>query len=190
MNEEVKRKLVHLTGLSVPLVYAAFGRHVTVVFLMFFLLVFSVFDLLRVRAPHLLPGWFSRFVGEIARDYEHYSPGAETYFTIGSIITVALFPPEVAVSSILVAVLADAAAAIVGRTYGRHKLLFGKSIEGSLSYFLVAAAVLSVFYSLPVAFVVAAASAVIELFDLPPDDNFSNQVWTAVVLFLVTNAVG
>ena len=54
---------------------------------------------------------------------------------------------ELYVTSMLVLALADPAAAIVGRTYGAHRLGAGhdaKSVEGSLAFFVVASTCLGV----------------------------------------------
>ncbi len=93
---------------------------------------------------------------------------------------------KVAVGAITVATLGDALAAIIGKSLGRHRFSSGKSLEGSLAYFLTALLVL-----IPplVSFAPALAGAVIgtivEFYNVPPDDNFSNQLAVAVAVYLV-----
>jgi dolichol kinase len=90
----------------------------------------------------------------------------------------------------------DPLAAIVGRAYGRTKLLHGRSLEGTLAFALSAALACFVAFvvfhpslGVPLALGAAAAAAlsgaVAELVSLRVDDNFSVPLSAAAGAWLV-----
>jgi len=68
--------------------------------------------------------------------------------------------------SIVAATLGDASAALVGMRFGRHRhwLLRGKSVEGSLAFFVATFAGSLFFVNWQIAIAVAAISAIVEVF--------------------------
>ena len=68
--------------------------------------------------------------------------GAEVYFLLGVIVSLAVFEKAVAVAAILMTVFGDLAAALAGRRWGRRQF-FGseKSIEGFLAALIVNVAI-------------------------------------------------
>lgn len=87
------------------------------------------------------------------------------------------------------------AAGFVGRRYGRHKLVNGRSLEGSLAYvvvsFLAGWAALAIWHpalggrALAAAAVAAVAGAVTELFCSRVDDNFAVPIVVSLAVGLV-----
>jgi dolichol kinase len=101
-----------------------------------------------------------------------------TWFLLGVFLTV-WFPGEgIAVAAILVLSVADPAASVVGRLWGRHRLGKG-TLEGTLTFFAVAVAVLFPFVGIPAAIPVAAFVALIEVLPTGLDDNLLIPVATA-----------
>ena len=105
-----------------------------------------------------------------------------------------LFAPWIAAASLAVMLTGDAAAALVGRRFGRHKAVNGKSWEGFISFVLVGfgalAAVLAIagipckFYFWGFAGVVLAAVAELFQKQLKVDDNFSIPLCVGAVLLI------
>ena len=196
MKSELKRKALHLTGLTVPLSYIIFGREVTLTFvaitLVLFLILepFRIVEHLRDRVKEKLGLYVSiiekveREIETIAREHEKRSIGAHIYFTLAALIIICLFPEDIAIGSIAVATLGDAIAAIIGKPFGKHRFKNGKSIEGSLAYFLTALLILTPLMGFFHAVIGALAGTLAEFYELPPDDNFSNQLAIAVVLYV------
>jgi dolichol kinase len=60
-----------------------------------------------------------------------------TYFLLSSWLTIFLFPKEVAILAILFLTFGDPIASLVGVKFGKTKLHWGKSIEGSLACFTI-----------------------------------------------------
>ncbi|AHF81271.1 diacylglycerol/polyprenol kinase family protein [Thermococcus paralvinellae] len=198
MKSELKRKALHLTGLTVPLVYILLGKKVALIFVGLSFAVFVALEPLRI-VEHLrdklkkklglyvdrqLIEIVEREIDTIAREHEKRSIGAHIYFTLAAFIIVYFFPKDIAIGSIAVATLGDAIAAIIGKPFGKHRFKNGKSIEGSLAYFLTALLILIPLIDVPHAVIGALAGTLAEFYELPPDDNFSNQLAIAVTLYL------
>lgn len=201
IKSEIKRKSLHLTGLLVPLSYYLFGRELTLTFiaLAFFVFVvlepFRIIEELRDRIKKRLRIYvdedifekveeLEKRIDEITREHERYRVAAHIYFAAASFTVVYFFPREIAVGAISVATVGDALAAIVGKSLGRHRFFNGKSLEGSLAFFLSGLAILWPLVGLPLAVVGALTGTLVEFYNLPPDDNFSNQIGMGLAMYL------
>jgi len=105
-----------------------------------------------------------------------------TWFLLGVFLALWFPGEEVAVAAILVLSVADPAAGVVGRLWGRRRLGKG-TLEGTLAFFAAAAAVLFPFVGIPAAITVAAFVAVIEVLPMGLDDNLLIPVATAACLW-------
>jgi len=81
--------------------------------------------------------------------------------------------------------LADPSASVIGRLVGRRPLGKG-TVEGVLVFYAVASAVLWAAFGDPMALLVAAAVAAVEVLPIPLDDNLTVPLATAGLLVLVT----
>jgi len=203
IKSELKRKALHLTGLTVPLIYLIFGQKVAIGFVAFALIIFLILEPFRIveelrdKVKRKLGIYVrdevialvERELDAISREHERHSIGAHIYFTVGALIIVCFFPRDIAIGAITVATLGDAIAAIVGKPFGKHRFKNGKSIEGSLAYFLSAFLILFLLIDIPHAFVGALAGTLAEFYELPPDDNFSNQLAVAFAIYLFRRVV-
>lgn len=203
IKSELKRKALHLSGLTVPLIYLIFGQKVAMGFVAFALVAFLILEPFRiveelrdkvkrklgVYVRDEIINLVERELEAISREHEKYSIGAHIYFTAAALIIVCFFPRDIAIGAITVATLGDAIAAIVGKPLGKHRFKNGKSVEGSLAYFLSAFLILVLLIDLPHAFVGALAGTLAEFYELPPDDNFSNQLAVALVMYLFRKAI-
>ncbi|AAL81284.1 phosphatidate cytidylyltransferase [Pyrococcus furiosus DSM 3638] len=194
---EIKRKALHMTGLTVPAVYLLFGKEVTVLFVSLALTVFLILEPFRtveelrerikkkLGIPEEIANKIEKEIESIAREHEKRGIGAHIYFAAASLIIVLLFPREVAIGSIAVATLGDAVAAIVGKSFGNHRFKNGKSIEGSLSHFIVGLLILFPLVGFKIAIIGAFVGTLAEFYEVPPDDNFSSQLIIAITLYLL-----
>ncbi|NJE61767.1 diacylglycerol/polyprenol kinase family protein [Thermococcus sp. 21S7] len=209
MKSELKRKSLHLTGLLVPAFYLLFGRDLTLTFvgLAFFIFVvlepFRIIEELRDNIKRRLKIYvdndvmervevLEKQIDEITRSHERYRVAAHIYFAAAAFIVVYFFPGEIAIGAITVATVGDALAAIIGKSLGRHRFSNGKSLEGSLAYFLSGVLILCPLVGPFLAVIGSLIGALVELYGLPPggnpanqlDDNFSNQLAIAIALYL------
>ena len=150
----------------------------------------GLFETTRLSLPGLNRFLFSVF-GGIAREEESRQISGIFHTSLGSTLTVALFGGEraIVVGALLCLALADAAAALAGKRFGRHVFVLRgkkKSLEGSAACFAVALASLlyAGFSALP-AVVGALVCAAVEAAPLPINDNSILPVATAATLHLL-----
>ena len=171
---EVRRKAIHLSFILVPLIYLydLLPKAIIVRGLLLAVLVSIVFELARLHDARVR-FFVSRMFRDLVRRHEQKQLLGSTYLLIAAVLTIELFSKEVAVAALGALVLGDTAAALVGKTIGKHRVL-GKTIEGSLGCFLVSFAFAWIVVGLPVGIAAAGAltAAVFELLPIPLDDNF------------------
>jgi phytol kinase len=119
------------------------------------------------------------------------------YFPISLLILVIvsfgiLNQPYIGGLGILILGYGDGFAAVIGKKFGRHKLLLGKSVEGSLAMFVASFVVSMILLSiegvslwLPIAFIIALISTAIELFTPKGLDNLSVPLLASLAYYLI-----
>jgi dolichol kinase len=172
VRRELSRKAFHLASVAVPL-FAWFaplpvGRAV----LVGLALLAIVVDLarLRLRGPRY---HFLRHTRTMLRPHERHGPAGATYMAISYAAALILFPRPFAVAGMLYNGLADAAAALVGKRFGRLRTSWGKSWEGFGAAALVGLAVGALVPGIPLLGIIAGGltAATLEFLPLPVDDN-------------------
>jgi dolichol kinase len=103
--KELRRKAIHLTGLSVPFGILVFGRTVTAAMIALALVVALVLEAQRLKGKISLPE---------VRVQEAYRVASYVYYIAGSLLCVLLFPPMIAVTSMLLLSLGDTVSGLVG----------------------------------------------------------------------------
>lgn len=201
IKRELKRKALHLTGLMIPVFYVLFGKTYTLTFIGLSFAVFVALEPFRVieewrdsikrrlgiYAPPEVMERIERLevhINDITREHERNRVAAHIYFAAASFIVVYFFPENVAIGAIALATLGDALAAIIGKTFGRHRFSNGKSVEGSLAYFFTGMVILTPLVGPLPALIGSLAGTIAEFYNLPPDDNFSNQLAVALAVYL------
>ncbi len=147
-REEFYRKLIHLSSLAVPALYVFVDREWIVALSALGLVIAIAVELLRLKSGNFRRQ-FERVFGSLLRLPEHAHLTGATYLVLGFLLTVLVFPRQEAIFGMCVTGLADAAAALVGRNLGRHPLLRGKTLEGSLAFWLISWLVASLLFPLP-----------------------------------------
>ncbi len=102
---EIRRKLIHITGLSVPLGILILGRIYTAILIALALAVALLIEAGRLRGRVSLPA---------VREQENDKVAGYIYYILGSLITVVVFPPMVAIAAMLMLSLGDAVSGLVG----------------------------------------------------------------------------
>ncbi len=122
--------------------------------------------------------WMFRFV---SHPHEAHRVNSSTWYATALVALAATGEVVLAVTAIAVLGLADPAAAVIGRRWGRHKLLNGRSLEGTLTFMavgFVAAFGIALLHLPPEQAALAAAGAAVlgglaELTSRRIDDNLS-----------------
>jgi dolichol kinase len=105
---EIKRKMIHLTGILVPLGILIIGVSLTTYVLMLSLAIALVLEEGRLHGKIRLPA--------VVRDHEQYRIAGYFYFILGSLLAVIVFPPMIALTALLMLTIGDAASGIYGAT--------------------------------------------------------------------------
>ncbi len=142
-----------------------------------------VLDWIRLRSRVANTVFFRRF-SALASPREAGRVASSTWFLLGVLAVLLIAPTGWFVSAVLVLALADPAASVVGRLWGRHRLGKG-SWEGTAAFFAVAAAVLTPLAGLQAALIAAALVAALEVLPTGIDDNLTVPLATALSLWLV-----
>ncbi len=164
----------------------------------FFLSAFLMESSRRVspRANEVLMAAF----GKVAHPYEKHSVNSASWYAAALLLLALFLPPAACAVAVVVLGLGDPLAAIVGRRFGRVRLLGGRTLEGSLAFVaaggLAALTVLMAFHGLGlaaaalVAVASGAAGAVAELLSGRLDDNFTIPVCSAGAAAMVLQQLG
>ena len=194
LKREIFRKLIHLSSLWMVAVIAYTDRPTAIIFFSLLLIGFVGFEYLRMGTTPLAK-FIVRYFSIVMRDREHHEKfnfralTGSFYFILAVLLAVAFFDKTTAITGILVMILSDTTAAIVGVAIGKNKFIVdGKTIEGSAAFFITIAIIL--FYMTPMTFVgilfIAGAITLIEALSerLYINDNLSIVISVCALLSL------
>jgi dolichol kinase len=183
---EITRKIVHLATLVVPVGYLLTSEETVLLFLVPFFLCFLTVDLLRHFHSGLASLFRKYFFGRVLREEEKPTLMGSTYFLFSTILTVLLFPKSIAIASLFILILADTAAALVGRGIGRISI-FGKTLEGSLAFFFSSLLIVWIYPNLNrfSGGLAALGATVIEILPIKVNDNLTIPLVAGAIMFFL-----
>lgn len=172
LRRELVRKSIHLATAVVPAAVWVLPRGAAIALLVGAVGAAFTIEWARRRVPWVRYR-FLRGTRVVLRGHERHGLAGATHMAIAYLLALLLFPKGVAVVAMLYNAFGDAAAAIVGRRWGRHRLSWGKSWEGATAALGINLAVglLVPGIGLAGAVVGAIAAAALEFLPLPLDDN-------------------
>jgi dolichol kinase len=131
---ELTRKALHVIWAVVPIAYAlGLRREVVLLGLSIACITAIVIEIVRVRSI-AFGELFHRSTGRLLRDHERRRWSGATWLLLSFLLSAALFDRPTAIAAMWAVAVGDAAAAVVGRTIGRHHLgASRKSLEGSIA---------------------------------------------------------
>ncbi|MFQ6136953.1 MAG: diacylglycerol/polyprenol kinase family protein [Candidatus Hydrothermarchaeales archaeon] len=119
---------------------------------------------------------------------ESPAKGAIRFFigALASLLIFGLIDLNVASASIIILALGDSASTLVGKNFGRHKILYNreKSWEGTIAGLVFALIGAQVFVKLPIAIAGAIAAMLIESVPLKIDDNITIPTFSGLMMSL------
>jgi dolichol kinase len=139
LDLEFRRKLFHLCSAIIPVAYIFISKPLMTLVLMSLALITSALDTTR-HYHKTIQVIFDKFLSQFMRDKEKngsFVPSGTRYMAAGFFLVTLLFPKGLAIASMLVLVVADACAAIVGMKLGTP-CANGKSFAGSTAFFMSA----------------------------------------------------
>jgi len=191
MSQEMWRKGTHLFALVIPggYYFLQLSKTGMLAIMIPITLVAIVADVSRLRDWSLWRRGFGRLFGRMIRPHEQRGDftGA-TYILTTVCLTVALFDKPIAIAAIAFIIVGDTLAALIGRKYGRHRFLSGKSWEGSIACLIGTLLVVAFTPGLErsVAIIGAVVAAVVEALPLGVDDNVSVPILSGLAMTLAS----
>lgn len=186
-NYEVPRKVFHMFGAIIPIVYYVSGLSQEIILGLLLPAVIMIVGADLIRLVHAgFNKFFTTRFGKLMRKGEERSLTTSTYFLLASMAVIYGFDKRIAVVSLLYLSFGDPIAALVGRKFGEIKLVDGKSLEGTLACFQTCLLIGLLLLPSPQAAVLAAVCAALaELVPLPVNDNLRIPVCSAFALYFL-----
>lgn len=195
-KKELQRKLIHLSSLwMVYIIWILPEEHSLALFGVLYIFILCT-ELLRMR--HIkFNRFYNKLFGGILRKHEavsekHKFVGAY-YVVLAVFIALIFFSKETAIASISVMLISDSLAALIGKKYGKTKLL-DKSLEGFAAFVLSGFITIYAIYILSneslfflfSGFVAVIFASIIELISrhLRLDDNLTIVITMGLVMTL------
>lgn len=189
---EIARKGIHLSSLSIPVIYYFIDRGLALQLLVPVTLAFLTVDLLRYyHTP--TADLFYRIFGFMLRKHEQDGTrkrlNGATNVLIAATLCVILFPKLIVLTAFTILIVSDTFAALVGRKFGKRKFL-QKSVEGSLTFLVTALIVVAVTPKVEwsateylIGAVAAVAGTIVEAGSWKIDDNLSIPFSVGIVMW-------
>jgi dolichol kinase len=188
---EISRKVLHLTAAITPFVYMCVSRDTMIRLIAPCVLLAMTIELLRFASPGF-HAFFRRWVGFMVRQAEWDRITGATYVMIGALLSVWWFPKPVAIAAMLIQIVSDTAASLIGIRYGRTRFL-GKSLAGSGAFFITAVIILVI--AMPDSKEIALAAALVatlaealpalRLSKFELNDNVTVPLLTGITIWLL-----
>ncbi len=195
LKTELYRKAVHLSSLWMPMFICLAGSNWSA--LVFFLLLTAdlIIEYAAYKKTAFWGSLFRRMFIKTLRSKEisknRFTPSGSVYILLSALICSVCFPAHTAAVSMAVMLVADSAAALCGKLFGRIRYRNGKSFEGTLAFSAAAVAVIWL-SSAPVspvyAVLAALAASAAEFYEksLKMDDNLTIPLITGFILNFCT----
>ena len=182
MIGELLRKSIHLLGLTLPVIYLFFDKSTMLVFMGMLVAVAVIVEFVKWISPRFGAFFFQIFTPLLRSHERKGAVTGATYYLISTFLCIFFFAKTLAIVCIFFMVLGDMAAALVGKMWGKTKLLAGKSLEGSAACFIVCAVIALVKLNPVIAIVGALVATIVELIPFPIDDNLTVPLISGAVM--------
>ncbi len=182
MKGELLRKSTHLAGLTIPVIYFFLDKPTMLIFVGLLTGFAFTVELTKWCSPRFADLFF-RILAPLLRSHERKGAitGA-TYYLVSAFLCILFFAKVLAIVCIFFMVLGDTAAALVGKMWGKTKLIAGKSLEGSAACFIVCTIIALVKLNPIIAIVGALVATLVELTPFPIDDNLTVPLISGAVM--------
>ncbi len=194
------RKLWHMGGVSIiAFAYSQLPEKTSLLLLTLAWLAFVPVDFLRFKYPALNDFLVHTF-RPIMRENELHRLAGTSYLLTGVTVVAYVFPPQIALLTMMFLAFADPIASYFGIRFGRDKIFGEKSLQGTLAAFVVCAFL--TFYFLTSHWLLMDRLVVVSLLggligclaELVPigklDDNLTLPLISATALFFLFNIFG
>ena len=185
-QREVLRKLIHLSSSFFPFMLLYLGKDICLPIFSSITILFLLADYMRIKNLKF-KAIYNIFFKIVTRPIEERRLTGATHVFLSILIITILFDVKIACASLLIMSFSDSIGALIGRYFGKFKIL-DKSLEGSISFFIVSVLVLLLFdFSIDKILYVSLVCTIVELLSnkIKVDDNFSVPLSAAVLLTII-----
>jgi dolichol kinase len=191
---ELIRKGIHISSLSIPIIYYFIAKSTALTILVPLTLLFLLSDVARLLHPSV-GRLYHRLFGFLLRTHERNDRGRRltgaTYVLLSATLCIWLFPKVIVLTAFAILIISDTSAALIGRKFGRHPL-GGKTVEGSTAFFVTALLVVAVapkIAYIPTEYLIGTIAALVgtfvEAFSVGIDDNLSVPLSISGVMWIL-----
>jgi len=135
-KSELYRKLIHLSSLSIPIIYYFITKElalITLVPLTLFSLAVDYGRYYNKPLAELVHKVFGFIMRKHEKDGKKKNLNGATYVLISATLVIFLFPKIFVITGFAILIVGDIAAALIGRKFGKTKFIC-KSLEGTLAF--------------------------------------------------------
>ena len=179
---EVHRKLIHCSSILLPTGYMYIIKDQDMmIFILTLLSLFSIFvEILRNRIPRM-KRFFNLTLSNVLRGEEIQGQltGA-SWLLFGSLITVIIFPLEIAVPALIYLTIGDSFAAIIGKLYPIGKVGL-KSISGTFAGFITSSTIAIKFNKIIPLEIIIFGSIVAMIVELIPHKKLNDNITIPII---------
>jgi dolichol kinase len=187
---EVSRKALHVVAMLIPAGMLLIDREIGLAILVPMALAAMWLDRYRTRSE-AVRDWLDSHLGFMMRDTERGDHpeivfNGATWVIVTAALLLAVFPAEYAAPGMVIAMIADAGAALVGRKWGVHQWPgTRRTVEGTVAFMVTGAATAALFWYLPWGHRLAAVglAGIAEIPPLRINDNLLLPFVTATVFW-------
>ena len=180
--EEIRRKTFHMLTLLYVAGYWFLPWEVTIIGMAAVLLFVIAGEAVRLNNP-AANKWILATLGSVHRKEETHRMSGLVWTLSGSLLTMLIFEDRLIVTaSLLYLSFGDSIAAVIGKQRGKNKIWNKKTVEGSISCFLVCVVVGLFFMRWDYALLGALVATLIETIPWPLNDNFWMPLISAAIL--------
>ena len=188
-KNEIKRKVFHLLTLIYVFGYWYLPKNFVLNGLTVAIIIVVILEYARFKFPKFNNFFKNNFKG-FYRPEEANKISGLVWTLSGALLAILIFPNKYMVfASLLYLSFGDTVAALVGKTFGKHKTFAGKSLEGSLACFIVCSMLGLFLFKWQFAFAGAIIATFVEAVAWKLNDNFWMQLVNASVLTLLSNFI-
>ncbi len=187
MKKEIYRKGFHLLFGIIFLILIYFLGTKLSLFTISIIFLFGLIIALLYKKEIKIP-LFEKIIFSVEREHEKHFPGkAAIIFFLTTILLLTFFSnTNIILISLSIMIFADSLAAIIGKKFGKYKIVskgpWQKTLAGTLTCFIVCSLILLIIAPIHIAVFIALIATIIEF--APINDNIGMSLAVAILLKL------